>query len=75
MCLSVTTLVAAEHATGRCPLRLTMAARFMRLSCALLAPPYTPACVRDDAHHVFVEILSAVGAPSWTAICDAVAAE
>lgn len=72
---SVTTRVAAEHAAGRCPLTLAMEARFVRSSGALLAPSYAPAAVRDDTHHVYVEILSAAGAPGWAAFRDAVAAE
>eukprot|EP00170_Pyropia_yezoensis_P002599 contig_10937_g2603 len=75
MWATVTARVAAEHAAGRCPLTLAMEARFVRSSAALLAPSYAPDADGGDTHHVYVEVLSAAGAPGWTAFRDAVAAE
>ncbi|KAK1857726.1 hypothetical protein I4F81_000341 [Pyropia yezoensis] len=76
MWATVTARVAAEHAAGRCPLTLAMEARFVRSSTALLAPSYAaPPADGDSPHHVYVEILSAAGAPGWPAFRDAVAAD
>ncbi|GAB0491218.1 hypothetical protein MMPV_002470 [Pyropia vietnamensis] len=75
MWTNVTQQVSAEHAAGRCPLTLAMEARFVRSSGALLAPCYASEAKRRDTHHVYVEILSAAGAPGWAAFRDAIAAQ